>query len=159
MANLWKIKDIPHKGWKLEDVIDIRDDGLSEDEAEYEACMMCGNERIRYVHIVNHPEVEDSFRVGCICAEKMTNDYVNPKLREKQLRNKANRRRNWIDKSWNISKNGNYYLRHKGEYFLIFRDKKTHKYKVKEGDIFWRKSYDTTEKAKIDIFNYLESLQ
>lgn len=109
MANLWKIEDIPHKGWELEDVIDIKNDGQS----EYETCMMCRNEKIRYVHVVSHPDVEGSFRVGCVCAEKMKNDYVNPKLREKQLRNKANRRRSWIDKSWNISKNGNYYLKHK----------------------------------------------
>ena len=73
----------PHKGWELENVIDIRDDGQSEHDTEYETCMMFGNETIRYIHIVSYPEVEDSFRVGCVCAEKMTNDYVNPKLREK----------------------------------------------------------------------------
>ena len=70
MANFWKQHGIPHKGWTLVDVIDVREDGQSEWETDYETCMMCGNEKIRYVHILEHPEVDEEFRVGCTCAEK-----------------------------------------------------------------------------------------
>ncbi len=94
--NYWNQPGIPHKGWVLEDVIDVRENGETEWETDYESCMMCGNEKIRFVHIVSHPEVDDDFRVGCICAEKMTGDYVNPKEKEKQLRNRANRRGTWV---------------------------------------------------------------
>jgi hypothetical protein len=96
MANFWKQQGVPHKGWTLVDVIDVREDGQPEWETDYETCMMCGNEKIRYVHIVEHPEIEEEFRVGCTCAEKMTSDYLNPKRREKELRNKASRRINWL---------------------------------------------------------------
>ena len=68
--------------------------------------------------------VAGEFRVGCICAEKMTSDYTNPKRLEIDLRNKAARRSNWITKEWNYSKNGNQYLNDKdGHHFLIYRDK------------------------------------
>lgn len=32
-------------------------EGLEGEEIEYEQCEMCGNEKIRYVHIMKHPEV------------------------------------------------------------------------------------------------------
>jgi hypothetical protein len=94
----------------LVDVIDVREDGQPEWETDYETCMMCGNEKIRYVHIVEHTEVGEEFRVGCTCAEKMTNDYLNPERRERELRNRANRRISWTKKDWKRSKNSNYFL-------------------------------------------------
>ncbi len=105
MANHWKQHGIPHKGWTLIDVIDVREDGQEERETDYETCIMCGNEKIRYVHIVEHPDIAEEFRVGCTCAEKMTNDYVNPEKREKELRNRVTRRINWTRKQLKISRN------------------------------------------------------
>jgi hypothetical protein len=156
MANYWKEPGIPHKGWILVDVIDVREEGQSEEETEYETCMMCGNERIRYVHLVEHKEVGDEFRVGCHCAEKMTNDYINPERREKELMNKANRRINWKNKEWKISKNDNHFLNINGHHLLIYKDKMTSKYKVKVGETFGKKTFDTLEKAKIAAFNGME---
>jgi hypothetical protein len=40
MANLWNTSGIPHKGWTLMSVIDIREYGQSADETDYEVCMM-----------------------------------------------------------------------------------------------------------------------
>ncbi len=40
MSNYWNISGVPHKGWNLIDVIDVREDGQSEDETDYEICMM-----------------------------------------------------------------------------------------------------------------------
>jgi len=153
MSNLWKQSGVPHKGWTLVDVIDIREDGQSEDDTPYESCMMCGNEKIRYVHIVTHDEIDEEFRVGCICAENMTNDYVNPKRLERDLRNKANKRRTWLKKEWKVSQNGNRYLNYNDHHLLIYRDKKTDKYKVKIGEIFGKKKFDTIQEAKNAVFN------
>lgn len=160
MANYWNKTNIPHKGWNLIDVIDIREEGQSEEDTEYETCMMCNNERIRYVHILSHTDVPEVFRVGCICAENMTSDYVNPKKREKELKNKANRRRNWIKKNWNINSNGNFYLRTNGHYILIYKSNSSHnKYKVKFDDNWGSKEFDTLNNAKIAVFKYIESLK
>ena len=60
-------------------LIDIREDGQSVEETEYETCTMCNNERIRFVYIVSHKDFREVLKVACVCAEKMTNDYVNPK--------------------------------------------------------------------------------
>ena len=159
MANYWKQPGIPRKGWTLLDVIDIREDGQSESDTEYETCMMCGNEKIRYVHVVDHPEVNSIFRVGCSCAEKMTEDYVNPARREKEIRNRTSRLLNWTKKQWKKSKNGTYYLKIEEHLLLIFQDKKTSKYKVKIGDTFGKKAFDKIEKAKVAVFKGIEFLK
>ncbi len=39
MTNLWKQQGIPHKGWTLENVYEVREDGQWEDETTYETCM------------------------------------------------------------------------------------------------------------------------
>lgn len=156
MSNHWKHQGIPHKGWQLQDVIDVREDGQTEWETNYETCMMCGNEKIRYVHIVYHREINEEYRVGCVCAEKMTNDYMNPKLREKELRKRTNRRINWTKKIWKVNKNGNFYLKYEEHLLRIYRDKKTQKYKAKIGETFGTKSFDTLDRAKVAIFNGIE---
>ncbi len=76
------------------DVVDLRADGESADETDYATCQMCGNEKIRYVHIMEHPDLDENFDVGCVCAEKMSGDYEDegPKRREAKLRNRAARR-------------------------------------------------------------------
>jgi len=157
--NYWNQEGIPHKGWDLDDVIDVRENGEEEWEANYETCMMCGKEKIRFVHVLSHPEVKDQFRVGCVCAEKMTEDYANPKLREKELLNRANRRANWIKRDWRISRNGNFFLNVNGSNVVIFRDNRTNKFRVKIDEIFGRKTFDTLPKAKIAAFNGLEYLK
>ena len=159
MVNYWKQPGIPRKGWTLLDVIDIREDGQSESDTDYETCMMCGNEKIRYVHVVEHSEVSSEFRVGCSCAEKMTEDYVNPARREKDIINRSSRLLKWTKKQWKKSKNGTYYLKIEERLLLIFQDKKTSKYKVKIGDTFGIKAFDKIEKAKVAVFKRIEFLK
>ena len=75
-GNRWDQPGVPHKGWHCVDVVDLRADGESADETDYATCQMCGNEKIRYVHIMEHPDLDENFEVGCVCAEKMSDDYV-----------------------------------------------------------------------------------
>ena len=157
MSNLWNTPGIPHRGWTLEDVYDVRADGQSVNDAEYETCQMCGNERIRFVHVVSHSDMDHQLSVGCVCSEKMTNDYINPKRLEKELKKKATRRNNWAKKNWRISEKGNYFLKTRGHFLLIYRDKKTGKFRLKIDEDFDRKYYDTLDKAKIEVFNRIEN--
>lgn len=159
MANLWNQEGVPHKGWQLEDVIDVREEGQPEWETEYETCMMCGQAKIRYVHIVSHPEYGEEFRVGCNCAANMTEDYINPSMREQELRKKSNRRLNWAKKEWRTNLKGNHYLRHQGHFLLIYKEKRTLKYKVKIDDTFGKKSFNDLSKAKIAVFNGIEYMK
>lgn len=159
MPNYWKIQGVPHKGWRLIDVEDIRVDGQSELDTEYECCMMCGHDKIRYVHIVCHDETGHKFRVGCNCAEKMTDDYVNPEQRERELRNRNNRRLAWSRKIWRVNEKGNLILKIDGHRILIFKPKNMNKYKVVIDDIFGKKLFEEVSLAKHAAFEGVEYLK
>lgn len=153
MTNTWDRPNTPRKGWRCVDVIDVCPDDEQFTVREYETCEMCGNHPIRYVHVMEHDDYEEELRVGCVCAEHMTDDYVNPKARETRLRNKAQRKRNWLSLKWKTSKKGNPYLKKDGMILTIFPDK------FKDGHWgygidgeFSSKKYPSQESAKLALF-------
>ena len=103
---LCRTEGVPHKGWSLSNVVDLHEDeGL--DYGDYEDCQFCDHEQIRYVHILAHPEYSGTVRVGCVCACKLTSDYVEPKRRERILRNRAARRSRFPNRAaWRINRQG-----------------------------------------------------
>ena len=111
----WNIPGIPHKGWSIIGCEDILDGIEDPDNREYETCEMCGQERIRYVHIMCHPNYPNVLRVGCSCAEKMTDDYETPRDQERKIQNRAHRRVNFLKQNWETNNKGNLVLRYKGE--------------------------------------------
>ncbi|WP_044876543.1 hypothetical protein [Paenibacillus sp. IHBB 10380] len=132
---------IPHRGWKSIEMIDLGEglEGLDADERKdyYETCQMCSQEGIRFVHVMEHPNFSDQLRVGYKCAERMEEDYINPKKRESELRNKYNRRHNFLKKEWSRNSKGNYCLKYRGYYITIMPSK----YKTDEyGVIFQKKA-------------------
>jgi len=86
--NYWNRKDVPHKGWINQGSEDL-------EEATH-ICDMCGKEEIRYVHTMYHSEMAEYFKVGCVCAEKMTNDYTTAKEQLKQMKKKTS----WMTTNW-----------------------------------------------------------
>lgn len=154
MSNHWNLAGVPHKGWQYETIIDLKEDG-----EDYETCMMCGREEIRYVHILSHEEIDETFRVGCVCAEKMTGDYVNPKERQRQLENKAKRKETWKYKDWKQNLKGNYYYKFEGHLLVIFRDNKSNKFKCIIDGKFGSKLYQYLSEAKEAIFNKIEEMK
>ena len=109
----WDKKGVPHKGWVFEDIVDYED--------EYTQCEMCDKEGIRFVHILSHPEYGE-IHVGCECASKMLNDYVNPQQREKDFRNKINRLKNFLKIEWRYNPTKRTYsAKYKGEYITIMQ--------------------------------------
>ena len=104
--NLWNKPGVPHRGWKLLDVVDLRAGCEAIEEPEYAVCQMCGNEKIRYIHIMAHPEYKIPLEVGCICAEKMSGDYKTHKRMEAELRKRAAKRKGWLTRKWRISAKG-----------------------------------------------------
>jgi len=142
----WNKPGIPHKGWTHQGVEDLKDiTGV---------CEMCDKKRIRYLHTVNHDEWEDLV-VGRDCAEKMCNDYENPKKREGKAKGEArkreaqakreaqqrqiaaireverveNLRRAWLDISqWRQTPKGGYSKKIEEEWLNIFRQGNNWKY-------------------------------
>lgn len=85
---IWNKKNLPHKGW-----LNV---GCEDLEVPSHTCEMCGKTDIRYVHTMYHSEVEDYYRVGCECAEHLTNDYVTAKKQLKIMKKKNS----WINTNW-----------------------------------------------------------
>ena len=88
MTNYWNKQDVPHKGWYNQGYEDL--------EQAIHVCDMCGKEEIRYVHTMYHPHVDDYFKVGEVCAGKMTNDYTLPQKQLKMMKHKSN----WMVRNW-----------------------------------------------------------
>ena len=96
MTGKWRQRDVPHRGWTCEDIEDLG--------ATTAVCEMCEVTPIRYVHYLTHPDFGvGGLGVGCVCAEKMEQDYVRPRERERTLRNAAARKRRWLTRNWRIS--------------------------------------------------------
>lgn len=144
---------VPHKGWTLTDVTDLQ---LDEGRAfgEYEDCEFCGHEQIRYVHTLAHGNYPDAIRVGCICAERLTEDYVNPKLRETTLRNRATRRENWPKRAWKKSAKGNWYLNTQDDHHIVVFPARGG-LMLRIDDKSGKKVYPTRVAAQLAAFDYL----
>lgn len=113
MSDLWNQKGFPHKGWRCTAVEDL---GTGE-----HTCEMCGREEIRYVHVVRHAEVANEISVGCVCAEKLEEDYSGAVARrEAPLRSRAARREKWcLLKNWTPTPKGGWRLRKEGAVFSV----------------------------------------
>ncbi len=152
MSSLWNQPGVPQRGWKNVDVFDLRANGEPGDETVYATCQMCGNERIRFVHVMRHVEY-GQLEVGCICAEKMSEDYVGPRQRESGLRNKAAREAKWLTRKWRRSSKGNQFLNIDGMNLVIFPNRfKPGRWNFGIDGEFSRESYATPEEAKLALF-------
>jgi hypothetical protein len=156
--NLNKTPGVPHKGWNLENVVDLRlDEDLPYDE--YEDCQFCGQEKIRFVHILSHSAYTEDIRVGCVCAEQLTDDYVTPRRREGELRSRASRRKTWLTRKWKISRKGHEYLNTRDGYNVGVYEVSGGRFKAWLGKKRGRIEHASAEKAKLAIFDALEKLR
>lgn len=117
---------------------------------------MCRSQEIRYVHYMEHESYSERLGVGCVCAEKMSSDYVNPREREKRLRGKAGRRARWLTRKWRVSRNGNPYLKADGVHLVIFtfkQGRKAGKYGFQVNGEFGEIAFETIEEAKLAAFD------
>lgn len=122
-GNKWDPSGLPHNGWNCIDVVDLRAEGETAEKTDYATRQMCGNERIRFVHVMEHPNLGQNFNFGCVCAEKMSGDYEGPKRREATLRNRAARRKKWLQRKWRVSDKGNSFLNVDGYKLGVYMNK------------------------------------
>ena len=137
----WDNPNVPHKGWRL---IAVEDLGAPD-----HTCQMCGNEEVRYVHVMEHDRHEQ-LEVGCVCAEKMSKDYVTPVEMQTRLADNAKKRHALITSpQWSGTWSGNQKVRRNGKTHVVFF--KFGKYKFLSYDAFGRKvfsqGYSTSREA------------
>jgi hypothetical protein len=106
----------PLHGWHCADVVDVRED---DPEASLSECELCGCGNVRYEHIMEHEEYFEPVTVGCICAGIMEGDILKAKERERLMRNRAKRRRNFVRKAWKQTSRNTRYRQYKGQLITI----------------------------------------
>jgi hypothetical protein len=159
MAGLWDQPGVPHNGWQCTGVEDLGADGGPVDERDYATCEMCGHERIRFLHSMEHPKYSLELKVGCVCAEKMSDDYVGPREREDKLRNRAGKRGRWLTRRWRQSKNGNPYIRVGGYNLVVFPDRfRSNRWKFSIDGEFSPRAYASEDEAKLALFDAYSEL-
>lgn len=149
-TGLWATPGVPHKGWTCVDVEDLGSPTMF--------CEMCQSQEIRYAHYLSHPNYPNTVTAGCVCAERMEDDYVGPKERQKALVNISKRRKNWLGRAWQNSKKGNDYIRTDGFIVTIFpaprnRWKASVLNAVNKESAFSPNSYETSDEAKLAGFD------
>lgn len=112
----WKA---PLSGWVCVDMYDVAD---KEDAALF-TCELCECPKVRYAHVMRHPEYFKDVHVGCICAGIMDGDILAAKERDRLMKNRAKRKRNYLKRKWRVGWNGNQTLRYKSEQVTILQSK------------------------------------
>jgi hypothetical protein len=150
-GHIWKIPGMPHRGWECTHVEDLNPDEEPAEYVEYATCEACGKYPIRFVHSLKHDDWEGPLDVGRICAEHLTEDYVNPRLRESL----ATKRAKWLRKPWRVSAAGNLWIRSHCRFACVFANPDGDGFKAVVDGIFSRRAWPTEDAAKIAVFDFL----
>lgn len=146
MTNLWDKEGIPHKGWVNIDVIDNED--------IHGQCEMCGKEDIRYAHIMTHPKYHN-LSVGCVCAERMSEDYVTPRrLLDNAI--KINSRYRYFLKDWEKFDDNIQIKHYKGYDLYIIKKFGMYRYQIDYNLRPW--CFKTEALAKRSLFTKINEL-
>ncbi len=144
----WKENGLPRKGWILTGVTDL--DGI------YSECDWCGT-GIRYVHEITHPTENHISECGIICAEHLTQDYINHRRIEKKLRSLASKKKRrykkFMEMEFSKSKKNNLFFTFEDN-LIIFLDN-ANGIKLIINNIVGRKYYLSLNEAKEVAYNYL----
>lgn len=108
--------DAPISGWTCTHVYDVREDDY---DAPLAKCDLCGCENVRYVHVMEHELFYEPVEVGCICAGIMEGDILRAKKRERLLKNRSARKRNFIKKEWNQKGDHTWMRRYRNQALMI----------------------------------------
>jgi hypothetical protein len=140
-----RLGSLPRRGWRLTDVEDLGEPGHE--------CDACGTTEIRYVHRLDHPEAERSLEVGCVCAEKLTGDYVAHRMVERALKNRAVRLAKLLDlDKWKWTKGGNRKARYRGTVLVLYQSQFTDGWRINVGTRLADRTHPTPEGAIIAAF-------
>lgn len=99
----------PLTGWRCDKVVDVRED--QEDipldmRSQLSKCELCDCDKVRYEHWMVNDLYFEPVIVGCICAGIMEGDIMAAKERERAIRNRQKRRRNFVKRRWVVNKQG-----------------------------------------------------
>lgn len=77
-------------------------------------CEMCESQGIGYIHYMQHRDVPGLLACGCVCAGHMEGDLATARECDALMISRAGKRKRWFDRKWNVSKQGNDYIKADG---------------------------------------------
>lgn len=144
----------PLFGWICVDVEDMGSASF--------VCDLCGYDRIRYVHVMEHPEWNGRFHVGCVCDGTMSGNMLAAKQRDDDARKKSARRVRFMSKPWRESPSGTLELLRSREKVIAepdsFRGRTYYRVKVSGEEYQWysNRRMESLEDVKRLVFEVLE---
>ncbi len=105
----------PLDGWLVFNTYDCL-----EEADELFTCELCGCTQVRIVHEMKHTHFYEPISVGCICAGIMEGDILAAKERERLVRNRSKRRKNFLKRLWDQKPYGVSFLRYRGKVLKIY---------------------------------------
>ena len=109
----------PLSGWYCDYIYDVADEEEDSDHIELFTCELCDCTQVRFVHVMRHDEYFETVSVGCICAGIMEGDILAARERERLMKNRAKRKRNFPRRQWRKNWYGNYQLTYQGRKVFI----------------------------------------
>ena len=145
--------DFPQSGWQCCSMADL---GKPD-----QVCEMCGKERVRHVHVMEHAEYSKKLRVGSVCAQKMEKYGIDPKLCEARMKSRIQRLSSFLRLDWDISQNGNWTMSYNGVRITIMQSQfRGDRFGVAlNGDFTWKyKSQNicSVAEAKVIAFDLVD---
>lgn len=104
----------PLSGWYCEYIYDVADEEEDAGHVELSTCELCNCSQVRFVHVMRHDAYFEPVAVGCICAGIMEGNILAARERERLMRNRAKRKRNFPRRKWKKDRYGDYYLTYHG---------------------------------------------
>lgn len=104
----------PLADWKCAYMYDVAENG----DALF-VCELCDCPGVRFVHVMRHENYFEDVHVGCVCAGIMDGDILTAKERERDVKNRAKRKQNYLQRYWQRRENGNRVLRYKNRWLTI----------------------------------------
>lgn len=144
----------PLEHWHCECVIDGESDDF--------ICELCGCQKVRYIHVMVHPEYDGAIHVGCICAGIMEGDLIAARARDDAAKRKSQRRANFRKKKWAGSDGRSWITRYKNRHVVIerdsFRGRDFFKISIDSEKYQWRNNQrvKTLEDAKLYVFELID---
>jgi hypothetical protein len=82
----------PRSEWICENVETMEDATFT--------CELCDYDRIKYVHVMVHPQWNGEFRVGCVCDGTMSGNMLAAQERDDAAKRRESRKRAFMKKQW-----------------------------------------------------------
>lgn len=141
---------IPSTGWHLEGVIDL----MPAAQDDYASCEWCGNEKIRFVHMLSHSNHFEQLAVGCVCSGRLTGDHHGPQAAEKAVRNRSAKREKFPLRKWKPTRFGGVTITLDSHRVTVAA--KNGGYRVWINSVEGRKTHPTERAAMLAAFDYVK---